>query len=323
MNIFIYGSDSYRSQEHLKRLINKFKQERDPRGLNVIILDCEKNTPAEIIEQLLTGPFLAEKKLIVLKKMLSAVKKGEIQEELLTRIKQKNLPENNILIFWEAADKPKTAAAKELWSLLTKEPYSQEFLTLTGPKLANFIKSELAISQAQISQPALNYLINNTNGDSWLINSLIKQLGAYKNGQEITNADVALFLTEKTDDNIFNLVDAVIARQKNTIFAMIKEQYHLGKDPFYILAMLIRQIKILLQIKDEFEKNDLIKSDDLAKKLALHPFVVKKSLPLIKRFTKEQLIKIYQNLLILDTQIKTGLEDQYLLLDLFISKLLI
>ncbi|KKQ27495.1 MAG: polymerase III, delta subunit protein [Candidatus Magasanikbacteria bacterium GW2011_GWC2_37_14] len=321
MLIFLYGADSYRSQEHLKKLVEKFKKERDPQSLNVHILDCEKIEDKAILEELGNAPFLAEKKLIILKKLLTTAKKGDLQTTLLEKIKNKKISDDNIVIFWEEDLKPKTNVAKELYSLLTKEKFSQEFIPFTGTKLTTWINTLITENNAKISQKALDYLVSNIGNDPWLLNSLIKQLASYKIGEEITVEDIKLFLPEKIDDSIFNLVDAIIAKQKSTIFSMIKEQYRLGKDPLYILAMLTRQIKILLQIRDEFEKNDVLKSDELAKKLGIHPFVIKKSLPLVKHFTKENLLKIYQDLLALDTQIKTGLEDQSLLLDLLVSKL--
>jgi DNA polymerase-3 subunit delta len=323
MLIFLYGPDTFRSQEHLKKLINKFKKDRDPEGLNVHILDCEKCEDKIVLEQLSTGPFLDEKKLIVLKKLLTTAKKGDLQTELLNKIKNQKIPEDNIVIFCEEDLKPKTNVAKELFGILQKEKFSQEFTCLTTNKLNTWINDLVTQNKAKISEKALNYLSENTSDNAWLLSSLIEQLTAYKSNEEISIEDIKLFLPEKIDDSIFNLVDAIIAKQKNLIFAMIKEQYRLGKDPLYILAMLIRQFKILLQIRDEFEANDLLKSDELAKKLGIHPFVIKKSLPLVKRFTKNNLLKIYQDLLTLDSQIKTGLEYQTILLDLLVSKLLI
>jgi DNA polymerase-3 subunit delta len=62
-------------------------------------------------------------------------------------------------------------------------------------------------------------------------------------------------------------------------------------------------------------------SDALAKKLGLHPFVVKKSLPFIKRYTLTELKNIYQQLLEIDTKTKTGLGSPDLLLDILVGSL--
>jgi DNA polymerase III delta subunit len=62
-------------------------------------------------------------------------------------------------------------------------------------------------------------------------------------------------------------------------------------------------------------------SDALAKTLGLHPFVVKKTLPLVRRYPLEKLKDIYEQLLQIDIKTKTGQGSQSELLDLFVGKI--
>ena len=118
MIIFLYGKDTYRSRQQLKKMVDKFKVDRDPQGFNVVELDCDKETGANIMQQLLTAPFLAEKKMIVLKNLLSASEHKDFLSELMTRIDGKRLPEENIILFWEGNDTFKTKNAKTLFEKL-------------------------------------------------------------------------------------------------------------------------------------------------------------------------------------------------------------
>lgn len=301
-------------------MVEKFKKDRDPQGYNVVILDCETDEVNYILEQILSFPFLSEKKLIVLKNLLSATKKVNLQENILARIKEKTLPESNNYIFWEGEGKLKTNVAKEMAEILSQEKFSQNFEELKGIKLSAWIKQEITEHQGKIDRSALEYLINNAT-DTWRLNTLIEQLIAYKKRQTIQLADVELFLNEKIDNNIFNLVDAIVAKQSKQVYKMIREQYRLGEDSQYIFAMILRQFKILLELRDLFEREDKLTSDQIAKQLNLHPFVVKKSLPLVKRYTMAELKNIYKQLLEIDVKTKTGQGDQSLLLDLFVGKL--
>jgi DNA polymerase III delta subunit len=63
-----------------------------------------------------------------------------------------------------------------------------------------------------------------------------------------------------------------------------------------------------------------MKSDQMARSLDLHPFVVKKSLPLVRRYTMERLSSIYRELLEIDRETKTGAGDQSVLLDVFVGR---
>ncbi len=333
MLIFLCGADTFRSRQHLKKMIAEFKAKRDPQGLNVAVLDCSREEMPAILEQITASPFLAEKKMIVLENLLSS-KHKELQSEILSRIKEKKLPESNILVFWEEIDEFKSKEAQTLSEILKKEKYSQIFAPLKGAKLSAWLAAEIKERGGKISNSALGYLIQNS-ADSWQLNSLINQLIAYKipplppftkgraEGdllEEIEIADINLFLSEKIDDNIFNLADALVAKRPKQVYQMIQEQYRLGKDPGYLFIMILRQFRILLQLRDLFEREDNANSDSLAKKLGLPPFVVKKSLALVKKYTSKELKNIYQQLLEIDIKTKTGLAGQSLLLDVFVGK---
>jgi len=321
MNIFLHGADTFRSRTQLRKMIEKFKIDRDPQGLNVVSLDCATASDGEVMEQVLATPFLAEKRMIVLENLLTATGKGDLQTEIFKRIEAKTLPEENVYIFWEGDSKPKTKVGKDLLARLLTEKYAQEFDELKGVKFGAWVATEVTDRGGKINQPAINFLVNNIGGDMWRANSLIDQLIAYKEDEEIDQEAVALFVDEKIDDNIFNLVDSIVGRQTKQVFKMIREQYRVGKDPHYIFAMILRQFRILLEMRDLFEREENMPSDLMAKKLGLHPFVVKKSLPFIKKYNLEDLKKIYSKLLDLDVKFKTSAGDPSLLLDVFVGTL--
>lgn len=322
MIIFLYGEDTFRSRRQLKKMIEKFKTERDPQGLNVVVLDCNQENPSLILEQIMATPFLAEKRMVVLENLLSVTKKSDLQEQILGYLEAKKLPEENIYIFWEGDVKPKTNISKDLLSRLTQEKYAQPFEVYKGAKLSAWVNQEIKEKGGNISRYALEYLIENTNGDTWKTNSLIDQLTAYVQDREIELKDVQLFLDEKIDDNIFNLVDALIAGQTKKVYQMIQEQYRIGEDAQFILSMILRQIKILLELRDLYDREDTMSSEILAKQLGLHPFVVKKSLPFVKKYNQDKLKNIYTKLLDIDIKTKTGQGDQSILLDILVGKMI-
>ena len=60
MVIYIYGEDTFRSRNYLKQQVERFKKERDPQGMNVVVLDGQKDGE-RIWGEILATPFLAEK----------------------------------------------------------------------------------------------------------------------------------------------------------------------------------------------------------------------------------------------------------------------
>lgn len=319
MIIFLYGKDTFQSRRQLTKMVEKFTADRDPQGLNTVRLDAEKEQGGKILEQVLAQPFLAEKRMVVVENLLVS-KQKETRAELLARIEEKRLPENNVIIFWEGTDKFKTKDAKAFFDRLLQEKYTQHFEPLAHAKLEAWIVSECEARGGSVERNAARYLAKHVGGDMWRLSALIDQLVAYKNGETIAVSDAELFLDEKVDNNIFNLIDAIVGKQPKHVFAMIEEQYRSGKDAGYIFAMILRQFRILLELRDVFEREGETQSGQLAKRLGLHPFVVKKSLPLVRRYPLSELEDIYERLLAIDIDTKTGRGDQALLIDVFVGR---
>ena len=318
MIIFLYGKDTYRSKQQLKKMVDKFKIDRDPQGYNVVELDCEKEDSGKIMSEVLATPFLADKRMTVLKNLLSASQHKDFLVEIIVRIEENRFPEENIIIFWEGNDTFKTKNAKTLFEKLKKEKFAQTFPELKGFEISNWIKSEIVSRGGKIEMKALNFLSSKFGSDMWLLSTLINQLISYTN-EEINLSDVQKFVEEKVDDNIFNLVDAIVAGQKNKAFKMIRKQYENGEDAQFIFAMILRQFRILLEMREVFEKQNNISSSDLAKMLGIHPFVVSKSSVFVKSYTLNQIKDIYLKLLEMDTKTKTGQGGQSFLLDVFVG----
>lgn len=319
MIIFIYGKDTYRSNQYLHKMMEKFHAERDPQGMNLLRLDCE-TTKENIMQQILTGPFLAEKRMIVLEGLLSS-KQVSVQEALLVRIEEQTIPKDIILIISESIEKPKTKLGKTLFERLSKEQYVQYFEELNGIKLTGWILAEVKERGGNIDRMAADFLANTIGSDMWKLSGVLDQLVSYAPERNILVSDVSLFVEEKIDDNVFTLVDALVQKQTARVFKLIQDQYKAGNDAGYIFAMIVRQYRILLELRDVYDRGDDLQSAHLAKELGLHPFVIKKSIPFVKRYSKEELVNIHEQLLVLDASAKTGKGEQAYLLDMFIGKL--
>lgn len=321
MLLFLYGPDTFRSRNQMNKMIAKFKTDRDPGGLNVVISDIEKEPAEKILEEIHATPFLSEKRMVVVKGLLGS-KQKKLQEMLLEKIKLQQIPASAILLFWEDGDSFKANnTVKELFALLQKEKYAQQFELLAGAKLTAFIEEQVKERGGSIQREAVEYLANNSKSNGWFIDSTINQLTAYADGRPITVADVKQFVLEKFDDNIFNLVDAITTGQKQKVFSMIEEQYKKGEDVFFVFSMLIRQFRILLMLRDLLDRTSTPPGEGLAKELGLHPFVVKKTWPLAKKYSRPELEHIYHRLLDMDIRFKTGGGKPELLLDVLVAGL--
>jgi len=82
--------------------------------------------------------------------------------------------------------------------------------------------------------------------------------------------------------------------------------------------MILRQFRILLQLKSLVVNKS--SSTEISRVTGLHPFVIKKSLPLLSKYSMGDLKKIFNNLVQLDLDMKSSPLDNELFLNLFIIK---
>jgi DNA polymerase-3 subunit delta len=323
MIIFIYGADAYRSTQKLEELKAKFSREVDSTGMNLITLDGAKLKFEEFNQQVKASPFLARKRMIIIKNLISENKSKEIQKEIVSLLDEewKNKEDDNILIFWENISAPKTESKNALWKRLAKEKFAQEFQPLKPTQLNSWIEKEVKGRGGQIEKSAIAMLGAIVGNDLWQMSNEIEKLMNFAKGKAISSKDVENLVKAKFDDNVFNLVDALGNKNKKLALKLMSDQFSLGSNVLELLGMLIWQFRILLLIKDLQQEKPNLSQTEAAKKLGIHPFVALKSLDRARNFTLEQLKNIYNQLLEMDFKIKTSSVKPRVLFDLLIAQI--
>jgi DNA polymerase-3 subunit delta len=119
--------------------------------------------------------------------------------------------------------------------------------------------------------------------------------------------------------SIFDLVDCVGRRQSDRALRLLHHMLDDGQAPLYLLTMLARQVRILIQVSELQAQGRT--SKEITKQLKLHPYVVEKGLAQAQNFTMAQLETAHQYLVNTDWAIKTGKVESILALDTLIVNL--
>lgn len=320
MVIYLYGPDTFRSRQYRNQTIEKFKRDRDPRGYNVVALEAPEVSAEKILNELTAAPFLAERRLLVLKNILTSTDEA-LLEALAARLKNQTVPSSTALLVWQAETPSKNAAAKKLGKLLAAEKYALEFTPLTGVRLRQWIEGELAARGATAPPPVVEWLGKNFGADLFALNGLLDQLAAYAAGRVITLADIQIFASESNDDTVFALAEAIARKETGRAYALLALKRQQGEADGKIFGLIVWQFRILLELADLLERDAKLTSETAAKKLGLHPYVAKKNWALAKQYPLNKLENTYRALVDLDTKTKTGVAPQSLLIDLFIAKI--
>jgi DNA polymerase-3 subunit delta len=246
----------------------------------------------------------------------------------------------------EGRDKPLGKKEKELFDFLanpsgkpvltsslrvgTGQKFAQEFKKLNNAELAAWVKKETEARGGAISSRAIQILIGLVGYDLWQIDREIDKLISFKSGERpaltaggaplaIEDKDVEELVKGNFDDNIFALTDAIGARDKSLAAQFLEEQLELGANEIYLLTMIIRQIKIILQVRQALDLGH--SSRQIISELKLNPYVAQKAIEQSRHFSLNALKIIFGRLIEIDYKIKTGQGEPRVLLNLLLAKI--
>jgi DNA polymerase-3 subunit delta len=303
MLIAIYGADTYRSREKLRALTDAFREKHDNERVNLTRLVYGGSRVDELRNAVLSQPFLgAAKRMIVAENFLARKADGEALQEVVRAV-----PESTVLVFWDEIDE--AAAAKiPLFGELKKNKKCTIFVfsPLAGPSLTRFVKDETGRLGKTIANRAVEYLIANVGPDLWRLKNELDKLAAFSSGEEITLQDAELLLAGAVEENVFAILNALADRDSVKASRLAREQMLSGVEATYLLAMLLRQIRIIVQIRSYLSQTPRAGRDEIARVLKLHPFVAQRTVPHAQSFNPAQLLRLMRLVFVLERQIKTG-----------------
>jgi DNA polymerase-3 subunit delta len=310
MIIFLYGPDTYRSRQKLNEIIEYYKKIHKS-GLNLKFFREEKMDFQNFLDEMKQAPMFKEKKLAVLFDVFSnpEFKKGFLEKG------RDLLKSGNIFLIYEINQ---ISEKDPLFLFLKKFAKVQEFKLLEAEKLKNWVKKRFLNYKMEIENHALEKLINFVGNDLWQMENEIKKLVSYKlkSKSGISAKDIELLIKPKIETDIFKTIEAMGQRNKKKALKFIKAHLEKGDSPIYLFSMIHFQFRNLLIIKDLMEKNLSPYGSNY-----LHPYVIKKTIPLLEKFSFLELKKIYQRIFQLDLDIKTGKIEPEIALDLLIAEI--
>ena len=337
MIIFLYGPDGYRLKQNGNIVIENYRK-KHPNGV-FFKFDLSGVGEIEKIEDAVkSGSLFGEVRLIVLKNIFFDKTGSDRVGELIKTqniLKEKDI----VLLIIENQDEKELAKNKSLFSLLTgKDPAQSLSATeilgrlkhtppsdrhsekgrslggasnmvrniehLEGANLTKWIKNEFTSRNCSVEQDAIRELITVAGNESWTLANEINKLCNFKTGGLIKKDDVTLLGFKKIDLNIFDFVDAIAGKNKARAYEILFKEIKNGRDPYYLLTMVVYGFRTLLTVKDLADRG--MSLDSIVKKARLNPFVARKTYQSVSKFNLVEIKSIYKHLLDMDTLSKEG-----------------
>lgn len=307
-------------------------------------------TPARLLAEASLMPFLAPKRLLIVRGYLDSLDKrmaasktpggAAFQEagELLERLPQ--APETCDLVFIDGAvDKRRSlykgmvVSAGEARGQAERKIPGLEGLAKSGVvQLVDLPTPDAKTLGAWVQQHARERKINIQPGAVALLATFVgrnlrqldnelEKLSLYASGRAVSEADVRAMVADASEEMIWNLTDGLCGRNGGKAMRALRELRRSDQAPLALLGAITRQYRLLIQVKTMMEKG-VLAADQIAaaigEKKSTYP--VEKAQKLVGLYSFGELDAIMERLLETDMAMKTG-ADQDTVLDVLVADL--
>ena len=232
-----------------------------------------------------TQPFMADRRVVIVRDFPAISGRAEADDKLIAWLP--SVPETTILLFY-CTGKPD--GRKKLYNTVKKLGGVVTFAPLRGADLVRFVTGAFKEAGKECDERTAEYLIFTVGDDAGILRTEITKLSSYAgNRPSVLSSDVSALATPSTECTVFQMVDAVVTGQKSRALTLLRNQLLNGADRISILAMLLRQYRLLQHIKImQYEKRG---GDFIRSALGVPSFAVEQYLRQASGYTGGQIKK--------------------------------
>jgi len=335
MLYLLHGEDELTRSEELARLREKLG---DPTvaSLNTAVFNGRDVSLTALVQACNALPFMSNRRLVIVQDfwLRFEQREGRKVKDRQPKISAADaafikglleylprLPETTRLAFVESRSLSPTNPVFSVLPADKKRAYVKEFIAPQGRELERWIEQRMAVKGGSIVPQATQELARMVGNDLRQLDQELEKLLAYANFQRpVTMSDVHALVHAAQTANVFALVDAIGLRQIEHATRYLHELLDSGAAPMYLLSMIERQFRILLQVKELRERR--ASTAEMQRTLGIRQeFVIEKSLRQAQHFAMARLESIYSHLADVEQAIKTGEIGEVLALDMLVAEL--
>ncbi len=316
----IYGEEAYGMEQFIEEVKRRTVQPEFA-SFNLQIFQGSKATVAELSSSLEVLPLMAKRRLVILYEIQEFINREHPEDYFYDQLL--NL-DSTVLLMVERGEKIKKN--QKLYRRMQKESRAYEFKPLNRMELRRFIDEYLSHQGRRMDSKTRELFIQRTNYESRnvsvdlnrVVNELDKLISASTDtiGEELINAS----MEKSSDESIFDLLEFMTRGRGAECFRALDELIRREEPVPRILFMINRHIRLLLGYKLLSKNHRGL--EEIRKTLGISPFEAKKIAAQSQNFSEQALRAIYPILCEADHRLKTTHEDERLLLEYVISKIM-
>ena len=324
-NIYLlYGREYYL----IDNAIKNFKESLNESMLdfNLDVIDGKEVFLDQLLSSVETLPFMDDNKITIVKdfELLKGKRKNfsEGDEKYFIDYLD-NISESTVLVFvvYGEVDKRKKIVKKiqEKGIVYNCDKISDmDLFKWTKRKFESF-GTIIENSQVMYFIESQGYREKNSEKTlSDLENEIIKISSFVGKENKVTNEIIDRLSQKKIENDIFKLIDYIGEKNSSSAVKILNDMIQEGESVLGIFAMISRQFKTVLQVKQLQIEGVTI--NDICKRLNIRQFVVNKALKQSRNFSDDTIIDMLNFILENDFKIKNGLIKDTLAVEILVSK---
>lgn len=309
MILLVYGDDGFRVKERAREFVTKFAEKFDPTRMNIDEFVFTKKDDVQlpkVSEAIAASPFLSTKRMVRVDGIFSMITTKPDAEPWIAMLER--VPESTILVLVDLLLKEKIEKT-ELWKRVStmKDVHNYPLPALSGLELQTWIMNRAKIYGATMVPSVVVTLVDRIGNDSWRLETEIGKLAAYAGDAPVTEEMITALVVSEYREDIFAFMDAMSADRASYALKRLYEEREAGAEEFSLFGMLVRQIRLLLQVRSLCDERASVGKQDVADVLGLHPFVAQKVLGEARRRSFSRMILWHGLASELDVAMKRGL----------------
>ncbi len=280
---------------------------------NVIKYDYDSVSIDDILNEVNYVDLFNEKKLLIVSNFTFKKMKDKEEKALSNYINHMN---DNVIIL-KCIDE-KLDNKKELIKLVNDKCKVIELKKMDYKTLHEYVTKIFSDNNKRITYNQIKNILSLCENDTDSVLNEVNKLLLYKMGSDtITDEDIENVISKNSEKEMFKLNDAVMAHNIPNMLESTKTLVSSGVDEVVIIDYLSKQFRTLYQIK-VMSKDTGIQT--ITSRLSLNPFVTKKMLDVVGKFSEEKLLNIIYKLSDADISIKVeGLDKSKVLENFYLS----
>ncbi len=299
-----YGEEDFLKDYYSARIVDLCTQE-GPKEFNYMKVNSDKLDNDAITEFIVSMPFMADKKVLMLKNSGIFAKANDATKKFWTETLD-TLPDYMVVVFCESNIDKRSA----LYKAISKNHTVEEFPLSKEADLINWFARILKQHGKSMTKDDICFVIENVGRNMYLLKSEAEKLVSFTADKDelISHDNVEACICKSLEGKVFDLIDNITNGNRSKVIDGIRDLKTLREQPVMIVALIFRQFSILRKIK-VLEGASIA---EIAQKTKLRDFVVKKNLSQLKRFNMDDLDNAIFMCNKTDENIKSGLSEPWL-----------